>query len=180
MSGWRTLISLCWPIWLGCIKNRQPSKRDPIFRFHLFIFMNIQRSTWFRYWLQIINTRKDANHKSYKWHKWHKWHKFNLYSSKNRNTETYCILDGGCDFLLLLPCLQKRQNTMEQHFQQLLESLEKQGPHLHDQMRTPGVLVFILIIELTPELSITYMLFHGISWVNIVKHNGLVSVQFWM
>ncbi len=75
---------------------------------------------------------------------------------------------------------------MEQHFQQLLESLEKQGPHLHDQMRVhqdrgrtdPGVLIFILIIERIPELSFTYMPFHGISWVDIVKHNGLVSVQF--
>jgi hypothetical protein len=47
----------------------------------------------------------------------------------------YRIWDGGNNVSLSLLYQHTRRGTMEQHYQLWFESLERQGPHLHDQKR---------------------------------------------
>ena len=60
---------------------------------------------------------------------------------------TYRILDGGSNVLLNLLYPHTKHATMEQHYQRLFESLERQGPHLHDQKREHQDVSMILRVD---------------------------------
>ena len=49
----------------------------------------------------------------------------------------YRKLESGNNVWLLLPYLHKRSDTMGQRYQQCVEILERQKPHLHVQTREP-------------------------------------------